>query len=199
MTEESGFIGLTYYDGGARSFYTNKEVNTPEDLAGLKIRVMENPTSIAMMDALHASAVPMAYGDIYTALQQGVLDGAENNPTALTMGKHGEVAKYYCLDEHMRIPDFLIISTQTWEKLNPEQQALKDAAAVSTEYHTELWKTAVEEALVQAENDYGVTITTPDKTAFRDACAPLYENLKETNPDVYAMVERILEFQANLK
>ncbi len=200
MTESSGFIGLTYYDGGARSFYTNKEVNSPEDLAGLKIRVMENPTSIAMMDALNASAVPMAYGDIYTALQQGVLDGAENNPTALTMGKHGEVAKYYCLDEHMRIPDFLIISNQTWAKLNPEQQqALKDAAAVSTEYHTELWKTAVEEALVSAEKDYGVTITNPDKTAFRDACAPLYDNLKESNPDVYEMVQRILDFQANLK
>lgn len=198
-TEDSGFICLTFFDGGARSFYTtDTEINSPEDLAGLKIRVMENPTSIAMMEAFNASAVPMAYGDIYTALQQKVIDGAENNPTALTLGKHGEVAKYYSLDEHLRIPDFLVISTATWNKLTAEQQEVfKEAAAASTEYHAELWKASVEEALQLAQDEYGVTITYPDKTAFREACKPLYENLEKTQPEIYALVESILDYQAN--
>lgn len=192
-TADQGFTGLTYYDGGARSFYTkNTPINSPADLKGLKIRVMENPSSIRMMELFSASATPMAYGDIYTALQQGVLDGAENNPTALTLGKHGEVAKYYSFDEHTRIPDFLIVSTSTWEKI-PEnyQKVIKEAAVASTEAHKVMWKESVDSSIKEAQEKYGVEFVYPDKKAFQDAVQPMYEELKE-KPEVYAIVEEIL-------
>ncbi len=192
-TEAQGFMGLTYFDGGARSFYTkDTPINSPEDLKGLKIRVMENPSSIRMMELFDASATPMAYGDIYTALQQGVLDGAENNPTALTLGKHGEVAKYYSFDEHTRIPDFLVISTSTWEKIPEEYRpVIKEAAAKATEAHKTLWKESVDTAIKEAEEKYGVEFVYPDKKAFQEAVKPMYEELK-AKPEVYEIVEEIL-------
>ena len=192
-TEDQGFIGLTYYDGGARSFYTkDTPINSPADLKGLKIRVMENPSSIRMMELFQASATPMAYGDIYTALQQGVLDGAENNPTALTLGKHGEVAKYYSFDEHTRIPDFLVISTSTWNKIPDEYKTvIKEAAAKSTEAHKVMWKESVDSAIKEAGEKYGVEFVYPDKKAFQDAVQPMYEELK-SKPAVYEIVEEIL-------
>lgn len=195
-SQEQGLLGLTYYDGGARSFYTkNTPINSPADLKGLKIRVMENPSSIRMMEVFNASATPMAYGDIYTALQQGVLDGAENNPTALTLGKHGEVAKYYSFDEHTRIPDFLIISTSTWEKIPAEyQEVMKTAAKNSTVYHTELWNKAVEDSIKEAQEKYGVEMVYPDKAAFQEAVAPIYEELKD-KPEIYELVQAILNFK----
>ena len=195
-SQEQGLLGLTYYDGGARSFYTkNTPINSPADLKGLKIRVMENPSSIRMMEVFDASATPMAYGDIYTALQQGVLDGAENNPTALTLGKHGEVAKYYSFDEHTRIPDFMIISTATWEKISPEyQEVIKTAAKHSTEYHTKLWKESVDASIKEAQEKYGVQMVYPDKASFQEAVAPIYEELKE-NQAVYDIVQKILNYK----
>ena len=105
-----GFIGLTFYDAGARSFYAKKPINTPDDLKGMKIRVQQSPTTIKMIQALGASPTPMPWGEVYPALQAGVVDGAENNITALTTGRHGEVSKFFSLTEHQMVPDVLVIS-----------------------------------------------------------------------------------------
>lgn len=101
-TRDSGFVGLSWFDAGVRNMYTtNKEINTPDDLKGLKIRVQTSETNVKMLEALGASATPMSFGEVYTGLQQGVIDGAENNELALINNKHGEVAKYYSYTMHL--------------------------------------------------------------------------------------------------
>ena len=108
-----GFVGLTYYDGGARSFYAAKPIKSPADLKGMKIRVQPSPTAVEMIKLMGASPTPLAYGELYTALQQKVVDGAENNQTALTLARHGEVAKFFSEDEHTMIPDVLVIGQKS--------------------------------------------------------------------------------------
>jgi len=129
-TADTGMIGLTYYDSGARSFYTSeKPVESVADLEGLKIRVMQSPTSIAMVEMLGGSPIAMGQSEVYTSIQQGVLDGAENNEFALTIARHGEVAKYYSYDMHTRIPDIMLISKTTFDSLSEgEQKAVLEAA-----------------------------------------------------------------------
>ncbi len=148
-TKDKGFVGLTYFDSGARSFYTkDTPIKTPDDLKGLKIRVMDSPTAIEMVKLMGGTPTPMPYGEIYTALQQGVVDGAESNPTALTTGKHGEVAKAFSKNEHTMIPDIAVISEKTWESLTEDQQkAFKEAAQDATKYHTEIWNKAIDQAV----------------------------------------------------
>ncbi|MDO5971807.1 TRAP transporter substrate-binding protein, partial [Flavivirga aquimarina] len=115
--------GLCYYDAGSRSFYTSsKAIRTPDDLKGLKIRVMNNQMAINMVNAMGGSATPMAYGELYTAIQQGVVDGAENNPPSFVSSNHYEVSKYYTIDEHSAVPDVLLISTKYWEKLSEQER-----------------------------------------------------------------------------
>lgn len=195
-TEDKGFIGLTWFDSGARSFYTAKTpINKPEDLKGLKIRTMDTPSSIEMMKNLGGSATILPYGEIYTALQQGVIDGAENNPTALTLGLHGEVAKYYSFDEHTRIPDVLVISSNVWSKMSQNQKdVITKAAENSKEEFKTSWKASVEEALQKAQSEYGVQLIYPDKEAFQKAVQPMYDNLKANKPEVYEIVEKIQNY-----
>src|SRR5690606_24542608 len=114
--------GLGYYDAGSRSFYTvARPVETPDDLAGLKFRVQESQTALEMVRTFGAAPTPIAFGEIYTALQQGVVDGAENNPPSYYLSGHYEVAPYYTLDEHSSVPDILLISQYACERLEPEQ------------------------------------------------------------------------------
>ena len=116
--------GLCFYDAGSRSFYTkDKPIRRPEDLRGLKIRVMNHQMSVDMVNAMGGSATPMAFGELYTALQQGVVDGAENNPPSLVSSNHYEVCKYYTLDEHSAIPDVLVIGTKFHNLFIAEAQA----------------------------------------------------------------------------
>ncbi|MBN1986422.1 MAG: TRAP transporter substrate-binding protein, partial [Prolixibacteraceae bacterium] len=118
-TEDKWIRGLTYYDAGSRSFYTiDRPIHHPDDLAGLKIRVMRSITAVEMIRALGGSATPISWGELYTALQSGVVDGAENNPPSLYTSRHYEVCKYYSLDEHTTIPDVLVVSQIIWEKLS---------------------------------------------------------------------------------
>ena len=121
--------GLCYYDAGSRSFYTkNKPIHTPDDLQGLKIRVMNHQMSVDMVNEMGGSATPMAYGELYTALQQGVVDGAENNPPSFVTSGHYEVCKFYTLDEHSSIPDVLVIGTKYWKTLSEDEQGwMKEA------------------------------------------------------------------------
>ncbi len=166
--------GLGYYDAGSRSFYmTDGPIKTPADLAGKKVRVLPSRASIDMVKALGGSATPISWGELYTALQQGVVDGAENNPPSYYLSKHYETSKYYTLDEHTSVPDLLIISTRVWDGLSAQEQAwLKQAMAESTAYQRKLWKKASEDALEKV-TAAGVTIIRPDKKPFQDAVAGL--------------------------
>jgi tripartite ATP-independent transporter DctP family solute receptor len=175
-SKDKGFIGLTYYDGGARSFYAQKAINSPADLKGMKIRVQPSPTAVEMIRLMGGSATPLSYGELYTALQQGVVDGAENNPTALTNSRHGEVAKFYSLDEHTMIPDVLVIGNKSWAKLTESQQvAVKKAATESMMYHKDLWKKMIDEAIAKAKNDMNVQFVTVEKQPFIDAVKPMHD------------------------
>ena len=148
-SQEYWLLGLAYYDAGSRSFYTKEvPINSPADLQGLKIRTLESKTQVDMVNTMGGSATPISWGELYTALQQGVVDGAENNPPSFYTSRQYEVCKYYTLDEHTTIPDVLLISTIVWETLSDqEQQWLKEAAYESAQYQKEVWQVASDAAL----------------------------------------------------
>lgn len=173
--------GLAYYDAGSRSFYTtDRAIVTPADLRGLKIRVMKSQTSVEMVTALGGAATPISYGELYTALQQGVVDGAENNPPSFRMSRHYEHSKYYVLDEHTSVPDILLISDPVWQFLSPEQQGwLTKAVRDSVKYQRALWQTATEEAL-ETVKAAGVEVIIPDKAPFVAAVAGMKAAYKGT-------------------
>ena len=183
--------GLCFYDAGSRSFYTkDKPINTPDDLVGLKIRTQESATSVKLVNSLGGSATPISWGELYTALQQGVVDGAENNPPSFYLSRHYEVCKFYSIDEHTSVPDLLIVSTIIWESLNEqEQQWLQESAIESYEYQKKLWKESTLESL-KAVEAAGVQITYPDKTPFIEKVQPLLEEFK-TEKEVYDLIQKI--------
>lgn len=185
--------GLCYYDAGTRSFYTvDRPILSPGDLAGLKIRTQESPTSMRMVQALGGSATPIAWGELYSALQQGVVNGAENNPPSFHLSRHYEVCKFYSLDEHTGVPDVLVISTKIWEDLSPEfQQLLQEAANESELHQRELWKEATQKALEEVQKA-GVTIYHPDKTPFISRVEAIYGEYK-SKPHIYDLIQRIRE------
>ena len=190
LTEDDGFIGLAWLESGTRCFYTAKTpIRTPSDLKGLKIRTMDSQMAIDMMNAFGGSATVMGYGDIYTGMQQGVIDGAENNITA--MRDHADVTGYYCYDEHTMIPDVIIISTEIWNQLTEEQQQImRDTAADMVANYRELWAQFEEDVKAQVEGKVEY-VTDVDKAAFQEAVQGIYENLAASDPDTYAFVERI--------
>lgn len=190
--EDFWLRGLCYYDAGKRSFYTkNKPVDSPEDLKGLKIRVMESNTAINMVKNFGGSPTPVSYGELYTALQQGIVDGAENNPPSLFTSRHYEVCKYYSINEHTAIPDILIISTKVWNLLSDqEKQWLQEAADESAEFQYKIWAESVEESLAEMEKA-GVTIVYPELEGFRLAVESMYEELNVTQPELAAVVAQI--------
>ncbi|MEJ2050454.1 MAG: TRAP transporter substrate-binding protein [Calditrichota bacterium] len=183
--------GLVFYDAGSRSFYTkNTPINKPSDLDGLKIRTQESATAMQMVRAMGGSPTPIAWGELYSALQQGIVDGAENNPPSFYLSHHYEVCKYYSLDEHTAVPDVLIISERLWKELTPqEQQIIQEAARESEEYEKELWKDATQTALEQVA-EAGVKIIHPDKEPFRKKVEPMYESYRK-DPEIYSLIQRI--------
>ena len=187
--------GLCFYDAGSRSFYTkDKPINTPADLTGLKIRTQESATSVKLVNALGGSATPIAWGELYTALQQGVVDGAENNPPSFYLSHHYEVCKYYSLDEHTAVPDVLVISTIVWNDLSEqEKQWLQEAADESYEYEKKLWKESTIKSL-KAVEAAGVKIIYPDKTPFIKKVQPLLDEYK-SDKNIYSILNKI----ANVK
>ncbi len=179
-TQEFWIRGLCFYDAGFRSFYTiDKPINTPEDLSGLKIRVMKSQTAMEMVKSLGGSPTPISWGELYTALQSGVVDGAENNPPSLYTSHHYEVCKHYSLDEHTCVPDILIISTKVWNTLTPQEQVwLQEAADESVPIQRKYWDESVQESLrIVQEN--GVTIHYPDKSKFAEKVQDLLDKYKE--------------------
>tara|TARA_R110000868_G_scaffold304437_16_gene565239 strand:- start:9055 stop:9900 length:846 start_codon:yes stop_codon:yes gene_type:complete len=192
--EDYWLRGLTYYDSGKRSFYTkDKPILTPDDLQGLKIRVMESQMSMNMVRSLNGSPTPISFGELYTALQQGVVDGAENNPPSFYSSRHYEVAKFYSLDEHLMIPDLLIISTLQWNKLTQEEQGWIQAAADSSStYQFQVWAESEKESLAEVEAS-GVEIFYPDKKPFMEMTSSVYEEFKQSDPQFYKLIKRIQE------
>lgn len=184
--------GLCYYDAGSRSFYTSKKaIRTPEDLKGLKIRVMNNQMAINMVNALGGSATPMAYGELYTAIQQGVVDGAENNPPSFVSSNHYEVSKYYTLDQHSAVPDVLLISTKFWEKLNEEEKVwVQNAANESSQAQKKFWSESVAESMEVAKKA-GVEIINPEKSVFQDKAKSVLEEFKNDNPEMAPLINKI--------
>lgn len=190
---DSKFLhGLCYYDAGSRNFYTkDKPIRTPDDLKGLKIRVMNSKTAIDMVEAMGGAPTPIAWGELYSALAQGTVDGAENNPPSFTSNKHYEVCKYFSLDAHTRIPDILMISSKVWDKLSPQQQSwLQQAANESSTRERELWKEKTVESLEKAKKE-GVTIIKVDQSAFAKKVAPMLGHID--NPEVSSLVKQISE------
>ncbi|HSI56107.1 MAG TPA: TRAP transporter substrate-binding protein [Ideonella sp.] len=189
-SKSRGFIGLTFYDAGARSFYAKKAIGTPDDLKGLKIRVQQSPTTIKMIQALGASPTPMPWGEVYSALQAGVVDGAENNITALTTGRHGEVSKFFSLTEHQMVPDVLVISTAKWDVLKkPVQDALREAAHESFVYQRKLWADAETSEALAAEK-LGVKTSSPSKAPFVAKVKPLMDEERK-NTKIAALLDQI--------
>ena len=185
--------GLCYYDSGNRSFYTkSRPIRTPADLKGLKIRVQESPMAFALIRAFGASATPIAWGELYTALQQGVVDGAENNPPSFHLARHYEVCKYYSLDEHTSVPDVVVVNTHFWNKLTPQQQKwLQEAADESAAYQRKLWAESDRESLAAVEKA-GVEIIRPDKSAFAAQVRELHDSARK-DPVMGPLLQRILE------
>lgn len=172
--------GLGYFDAGSRSFYaTNQDIQTPQDLVGQKIRVMNSQSAVNMVNTMGGAATPVSWGELYTALQQGVVDGAENNPPSFFYSKHYEVSKYYVLDEHTSIPDVIIIGTHLWQQLNAKQKEWVEMAMnKATAYQRQLWQDSTEMALAEVQK-HGVKVTYPDKAPFRESVKPIYQQISD--------------------
>lgn len=183
--------GLTFYDAGSRSFYTkDRPIMKPEDLAGLKIRVMKSPTAVNMIRAMGGSPTPISWGELYTALQGGVVDGAENNPPSFYLSHHYEVCKYYCINEHTSVPDVLLISTIIWNQLSETEQGwLTEAAMESAIYQRKLWIKSEEESL-EAVKKAGVEIIYPPKKPFIEKVSSLYDEYN-SDPVLKDLINRI--------
>ncbi|MCB0565186.1 MAG: TRAP transporter substrate-binding protein [Phaeodactylibacter sp.] len=183
--------GLAYFDAGQRSFYTkDRPVYTPKDLEGLKIRVQESVTAINLVRALGAAPTPISWGELYTALQQGVVDGAENNPPSFYTSRHYEVCKFYTLNEHTAVPDMLAIGTVAWNRLTPQEQGwLQEAAFEATLYQRKLWAEAETHALEEVQKA-GVEIIYPDKSLFAEKTKGILESYRD-KPEMYQLIQEI--------
>ncbi|MDG4883279.1 TRAP transporter substrate-binding protein [Mesorhizobium sp. WSM4884] len=189
--EAHDLVGLAFYDSGARSFYnTKKDITSIADLKGMKFRVIQSDVFVDMVNALGANATPMAYGEVYSALQTGVIDGAENNWPSFESAKHYEVAKHYTLDQHQIVPEVLVMSKASWGKLSPEDQAIvRQAAKDSVVKMRELWD-AQEKKSRDIVEKAGVKVSEIDKQPLIDAMKPVYEKYLAT-PELKDLAARI--------
>lgn len=189
-TAAIGLVGLTYYDAGARSFYGRLRIEHPDDLKGLKIRIQPSPVMARLMRLFGADGIEMAWDQVYTALKLGLVDGAENNVSALVVGRHGEVAKYYCASEHTMVPDVFLISAERWQSLSPPHQTvMREAARASYERMNELWE-SFQAANRTAAEKMGVTFTRPDKTPFVERAAALTAD-SASDPPLSELIRRV--------
>ena len=183
--------GLGYYDAGSRSYYSKERpIEHPDDLKGLKIRVMESVTAMDMVRSMGGSPTPISWGELYTSLQQGVVDGAENNPPSFYLSRHYEVCKYYSLNEHTFSPDVLIVGTQFWNKLSEYEKAwLKEAVNNSIGYQRKLWLAAEVEAIKEVRKA-GVKILQPEKEPFAQRAEEVYRQY-EDDEELYGIIQQI--------
>jgi tripartite ATP-independent transporter DctP family solute receptor len=189
---KSGLIALCFMDAGARSLYdTKKPITNIADLKGMKIRVMGNPMFVDMMNALGGNGVPMGYDQVFSALQTGVVDGAENNPPSFVFDNHYQVAKYYTLDEHLIVPEMAVFSRKTWDTLSKADQALLTRFGREAQMEERvLWAKYEKEALdkAKAAGIQIIQISDKDKKAFQDAVKPVWDKY---GPKYADMIKRI--------
>lgn len=188
---DKNLLGLCYYDSGSRNFYTAKKlIRTPDDLKGMKIRVQQSPVAMKMIEAMGGSPTPISWGELYSSLAQGAVDGAENNAPSYLSEKHCEVAPYFTKDAHSRVPDMLLIGTSTWDALSPREQAwLQEAATASSTFQRKLWKQESEAALNEAREKFNVEVYDPDKQLFMDKVQPVYDEF--ATGEILELVTRI--------
>ncbi|MDN3702605.1 TRAP transporter substrate-binding protein [Vibrio artabrorum] len=190
-SRDSGFIGLAFLDAGERSFYTSKPIKTPEDLKGMKIRIQNSAISIDTIRALGGTPVPLPYGELYSAMQQGVVDGAENNIPSYFSSRHYEVKKVYSRDMHTMVPDVLVISTKVWDTLTKEQQeGIRSAAQKTVAIQEANWADYEKEAVEMLKGS-GVEFVDSDVPKFQEAVKPVYEKFKKENPDLVPLLNEI--------
>ncbi|PLW77054.1 TRAP transporter substrate-binding protein [Cohaesibacter celericrescens] len=188
--EAKGIVALGYYDAGARSFYNSiKPINTPDDVKGMKVRVMNNDLFVGMVDSMGGNATPMAFAEVYQSIKTGVVDGAENNPPSYESTNHFEVAKYYSMSQHLIIPECLCMSKKTFDALSDADKAIvKAAGKASTELQRSLWD-AREAASMKKVVDAGVIVNEiADKSAFQAAMKPVYAQFLAKYPDLEGLV-----------
>lgn len=191
--EKFNLQGLTFYDAGSRSFYTKTEpVNDAADLKNMKIRVMKSNMAISMVDKLGAAPTPISFGELYTALQQGVVDGAENNIPSYYTSKHFEVCKFLSIDEHTSVPDVLVIGTGTLDRLSEQEKKWLNEAVEESKYAQRiLWDKSEKESLELAQKS-GVKVNYPDKKSFQIATKELLKTFDD-DPKMKALVQSILD------
>jgi tripartite ATP-independent transporter DctP family solute receptor len=193
--ESCGLKGLCYYDSGSRSFYSrDRPITSPEVLKGMKIRVTNSATAIEMIRRMGGSATPIAFGELYSALQQGIVDGAENNPPSFYTSRHFEVCRYYVLDEHTRVPDFLLMSLEVWRSLSPDvQELVQQAARDSVRHQRQAWHEAVSQIMITLR-EAGVEVIHPDRGPFAEAVEEMLQRY-ETESEFGDLLVSIREFQ----
>lgn len=192
-TKKAGFEAVTWIDAGTRNFYTvSTPIESPADLKGLKIRVQQSPTNVEMMRLLGGSATPMGFGEVYTALQSKIIDGAENNEMALTSNGHGDVCKFYSYDMHQMIPDILIGNCAFLDGLSPEDRAVfEEGFKLVNQVEREEWTKAVEAAKDKAQNEQGVQFLYPDTAPFQEICLPMHQTVLGQYPDLKPFYDAI--------
>ncbi|THB62741.1 MAG: TRAP transporter substrate-binding protein [Desulfovibrio sp.] len=191
--EAKGLVVLSWFDGGARSFYNSQgPIMTPADVVGMKIRVMNNDLYSGMISALGGNPSPMAFSEVYQSLKTGVVDGAENNWPSYESTGHYEVAPYYSISQHLIIPEILCINADVWNTLSEDQQAiLVEAAEEAAMLQRQLWKERSEASRAMVTENGAMINEIPEKSAFQDAMAPVYEGFLADNPDLRPLVEMI--------
>ena len=197
-TSKAGLETVARLDAGTRNFYTIKTpINQPSDLKGLKIRVQQSPTNVEMMRLLGGTATPMGFGDVYTALQAGILDGAENNELALTDNGHGDICKYYSYDMHQMVPDLLVANYAFLNELSDEERAIfEEGFQIVKRTEQDAWEDAVAEAKDKAENEQHVNFIYPDTAPFQEAMAPLHDSVLAANPELQPIYDLIQQHNA---
>ncbi|MEN9713291.1 MAG: 2,3-diketo-L-gulonate-binding periplasmic protein YiaO precursor [Pseudomonadota bacterium] len=188
--ESQGFVGLAFYDSGARSIYAKKPIKTVADAKGLKIRVQQSDLWVALVNAMGANATPMPYGEVYTGLKTGLIDAAENNIPSFDTAKHVEAVKFYSKTEHSMAPEILLMSKVTWDKLSKsEQDMVRQAAKDSVKVEREKWDEQEAKSLANVKAA-GAQIVEVDKRSFQSVMGPVYDQFI-TTPDMKRLVKAI--------
>jgi len=198
-TSAAGFEAVTWFEAGTRNFYATTPIRTPDDLKGKKIRVQQSPTNVRMMQLFGAAAAPMSFGEVYTAIQSGVINGGENNELALTNNKHGEVAKYYTYNQHQMVPDLLIGNLKFLNSLSPEDRKVFDEAAKEcTKVERSQWDAQIASAIEQAKA-MNVEFIYPNVDLFKEKVLPLHKELLSKNEKLQPIYDKIQEINKEVK
>ena len=191
--EAGGLIGLGYMDAGSRSFFNKfHPINKPSDLDGMKIRVMQNPVFVDMVNSLGGNGIQISYSELYTALQTGVVDGAENNPPSLYNEKFYEVAKYYSLDRHLIVPEIFVFSKKVWDTLSPvDQQLIRKASAFVVKKERELWAIKEKQDMENLKKVGTIINEVEDVTPFIEMTQSVRDNFKKKGPSFAKLVDAV--------